>query len=122
MYGCGAIYNICGKNSSCSWYHNDTTNCSKSVTSRTAPARRSVACIPLTPSHCRLRRRWCHARLFGRRRGGLLFFLIKAGSTLVPVMTMCGQKEAIGTTAIKLSAAYRHTGLTSRVISCYFSQ
>ncbi|GBM42757.1 hypothetical protein AVEN_81583-1 [Araneus ventricosus] len=29
-------------------------------------ARRLVACIPLTPNHCRLRREWCQARAYWR--------------------------------------------------------
>ncbi|GBM70362.1 hypothetical protein AVEN_151495-1 [Araneus ventricosus] len=29
-------------------------------------ARRPVACIPLTPNHCCLRREWCHARAHWR--------------------------------------------------------
>ncbi|GBM98161.1 hypothetical protein AVEN_59790-1 [Araneus ventricosus] len=35
-YGCGTSYCVYGRNSSCSWHHIDTTNCYKSVTSRTA--------------------------------------------------------------------------------------
>ncbi|GBN16304.1 hypothetical protein AVEN_221882-1 [Araneus ventricosus] len=35
---CGASYCVCDRNSSFSWHHSDTTNCYKSVTSRTAPS------------------------------------------------------------------------------------
>ncbi|GFU41404.1 HTH_Tnp_Tc3_2 domain-containing protein [Trichonephila clavipes] len=42
-------------------------------------ARRSVACIQLVPSRCRLRFQWCQARAH---------CWMKEGSALVPVMTM----------------------------------
>ncbi|GBM83997.1 hypothetical protein AVEN_110128-1 [Araneus ventricosus] len=58
-YGYGASYRVCGKNSSCSWHHSDTTNSYKSVTSRKYPIQTPVACIPLTPNHCRLRSDHC---------------------------------------------------------------
>ncbi|GBL78201.1 hypothetical protein AVEN_42769-1 [Araneus ventricosus] len=50
-------------------------------------ATRSVACIPLTPNHCRLRCEWSQARAHWRRT--LLCFLMKACYTLVPVMAVC---------------------------------
>ncbi|GBN63076.1 hypothetical protein AVEN_179738-1 [Araneus ventricosus] len=44
-----------------------TTVTQRTVTNRLLEgqfrARRPVACIPLTPNHCRLRREWCQARV-----------------------------------------------------------
>ncbi|GBM76784.1 hypothetical protein AVEN_48255-1 [Araneus ventricosus] len=69
-----------------------TTVTQRTVTNRLLQGqlrdRRPVACIPLTPQHCRLRREWCQARVRGRS-GDLLCFLMKAGSALVPVMAVC---------------------------------
>ncbi|GBM97398.1 hypothetical protein AVEN_822-1 [Araneus ventricosus] len=47
-----------------------TTVTQRTVTNRLLQgqlrARLSVACIPLTPNHCRLRREWCQARAHWR--------------------------------------------------------
>ncbi|GBL79108.1 Transposable element Tc1 transposase [Araneus ventricosus] len=47
-----------------------TTVTQRTVTNRLLQgqlrARRPVACIPLTPNHCRLRREWCQARTHWR--------------------------------------------------------
>ncbi|GBN35375.1 hypothetical protein AVEN_242636-1 [Araneus ventricosus] len=48
-----------------------TTVTQRTVTNRLLQGqlrdRRPVACIPLTPNHCRLRRQWCQARAHWRR-------------------------------------------------------
>ncbi|GFX87851.1 HTH_Tnp_Tc3_2 domain-containing protein [Trichonephila clavipes] len=52
------------------------------------------ACIPLTPSHCRLRCQWCKARAHWGM--DLLCFLMKSGSALEPVMSVCSTGGAQG--------------------------
>ncbi|GFV58008.1 HTH_Tnp_Tc3_2 domain-containing protein [Trichonephila clavipes] len=59
-------------------------------------ARCSVACIPMAPSYCRLRHQWCEEGLTGRQSGGLLYFLITAGSVFVLVMTVCWSERCKG--------------------------
>ncbi|GFV80699.1 transposable element Tc1 transposase [Trichonephila clavipes] len=48
--------------------------------------------------------------------GHLLCFLMKAGLALVIAMVVCWSQGGQGTTANKLSVAYRHTGPTPRVM------
>ncbi|GBM54029.1 hypothetical protein AVEN_215401-1 [Araneus ventricosus] len=60
-------------------------------------ARRPVACIPLIPNHCRLRREWCLAIAHWRTEWRVCF-LMKVGSALVPVVAVCwleGSQRAI---------------------------
>ncbi|GBO20097.1 hypothetical protein AVEN_178687-1 [Araneus ventricosus] len=48
-----------------------TTVTQRTVTNRLLQgqlqARRTIACIPLTTNHCRLRREWCRARAYWRK-------------------------------------------------------
>ncbi|GFV62897.1 uncharacterized protein TNCV_472391 [Trichonephila clavipes] len=55
--------------------------------------RRPVACIPLSPSHCRLRRQLCQARAHWRTEWKPLPFLMKASPALVRMMTVCWSDE-----------------------------
>ncbi|GBO11602.1 hypothetical protein AVEN_145261-1 [Araneus ventricosus] len=52
-------------------------------------ARRPVACIPLTPNHCRCDVSGVNIELIGERSIDLLCFLMKSGSPLVPVIAVC---------------------------------
>ncbi|GBM88055.1 hypothetical protein AVEN_215123-1 [Araneus ventricosus] len=45
-------------------------------------ARRPLACIPLTPNHCRLRREWCQARAHWRTEWRSVVFSDESRSCL----------------------------------------
>ncbi|GFX28540.1 phospholipid-transporting ATPase [Trichonephila clavipes] len=57
---------------------------------------RAVACIPLTPSHCRLQHQRCEARAHWKIEGRVVMFLMKVGSTLVQVMAVCRPERGQG--------------------------
>ncbi|GBM38420.1 hypothetical protein AVEN_260805-1 [Araneus ventricosus] len=63
MY-CGATHCVCGRNSSYSWQHSDTTNCYKSVASRTAPSQ--TPCIAHSTDTKLLRLRWYQVEVHWR--------------------------------------------------------
>ncbi|GFS89130.1 transposable element Tc1 transposase [Trichonephila clavipes] len=57
-------------------------------------ASRPIECIPLTPSHCRLRSQWWQARAHRRTEWrSAVFLLMKPSSALVPVMAVCWSEE-----------------------------
>ncbi|GBL76687.1 hypothetical protein AVEN_216714-1 [Araneus ventricosus] len=65
-YGCGASYCVFDRNSSCCWHHSAQRTVTNRLLQGQLRARRPVACIPLTPNHCRLRHEWCQARAHWR--------------------------------------------------------
>ncbi|GBN35056.1 hypothetical protein AVEN_115609-1 [Araneus ventricosus] len=93
-----------------------TTLTQRTVTNRLLQrqlrARRPVVSIPLTPNHV------CHVsgvklELIGGRSGDLLYFLVKDGSALVPVMDVCWLEGGqVQPTCLRP----RHTGPTPGVM------
>ncbi|GBL95403.1 hypothetical protein AVEN_154805-1 [Araneus ventricosus] len=80
-------------------------------------ARRPVACIPLTPNHCRLLSEWCQARAHWRMDWRSLVFSDESSSALVPIMAVCwlegGQVSACNQPVCGLDTLDLHLDLWS---------
>ncbi|GBM81631.1 hypothetical protein AVEN_82357-1 [Araneus ventricosus] len=79
-------------------------------------ARRPVACIPLTPNHCRLRREWCQVRAHWRTEWRSVVFSDESrlclGATDGRVLVRRRPGDLLQTTCLRPI----HTGPTSGVM------
>ncbi|GBM50393.1 hypothetical protein AVEN_97216-1 [Araneus ventricosus] len=93
-----------------------TTETQRTVTNRLLQgkprARLPVACIPLTPNHCRLRREWCQARAHWKTEWRSVVFSDESRFCLGTVMAVCWPEGGLQPTCLRS----RHTGPTPGVM------